>query len=63
MKVTTTWRGCLRLTAGTVDRTPSPSHLPEGGLCGELVSKKGHPSLPLRFLVDEQMHVSLLEAG
>lgn len=62
-KVTpSTWKGCLRLTGWnrSCDPTSRPTSWKED--CGLGPREQEDPPLPLRFLVDEQRRVSLLEA-
>lgn len=63
-KVTSSaWRGCLRLTGWNRSRDPISRPTSQKEDCDLGPGEQEGPSLPLRFRVDEQMLVSLLEAG
>ena len=57
------WRGCLRLTGWNRSRDPISRPTSQKEDCDLGPGEQEGPSLPLRFRVDEQMLVSLLEAG
>lgn len=62
-KVTTSTRkGCLRLTGWNQSRDPTSRLTSWKEDCGLGPGEQEGPPLPLRFLVDEQTPVSLLEA-